>query len=129
MLFLSMVRHYFVWHYSRALSEIFHIWLNFLWFTIHFFSIPQLIRSWFAPWKRITADRGKRWSFEDMAGYVIIGLLTRLIGFIIRTSIIATGLIALFFVIIGGLIVYVIWIAIPIIMIALTWFGLIFLIA
>lgn len=123
MLFLSIVHHYFLWHYSRAFKEIFHVWLNFLWFITHFFSIPQLLRTWFAPWKRITEERGDKWSFEDLAGFVIIGLITRIIGFIIRSAVIVVGLFCLTLTIIGGFITYIFWIGAPIIIITMLGLG------
>ena len=123
MLFLSIVHHYLLWHYSRAFLEIFHVWLNLLWFEVHFFSIPQLMTSWFSPWKRIVEVRRKRWNFEDLAGVIIIGLLSRIIGFILRTTVIALGLICLFITVIGGFIVYIFWVAAPIIIIALLGVG------
>lgn len=124
MLFLSIIHHYFVWHYSRAFLEIFHVWLNFLWFVIHFFSIPQLMRSWFAPWKRITEARGDRWKLEDLAGFIIIGFLSRLIGFLLRTVVISLGFMCLVLVAFGGLITYIFWIAAPFILIGMLGFGL-----
>ncbi len=123
MLFVSMVRHYFIWHYSRAFSEIFHVWLNLLWFVIHLFSIPQLIRSWISPWKRITEERRRRWSFEDLAGVLIIGLLSRIIGFIIRSVIICVGLVFLLLEVILGLAFYIAWIVMPILITSLIIFG------
>ncbi|MCD5381679.1 MAG: hypothetical protein LR008_03865, partial [Candidatus Pacebacteria bacterium] len=85
MLFLMIVHRYFIWHYSRAFLEIFHVWRSFLWFVAHFFSITQLIRSWFSPWKRVVEGRGNKWDLEDLAGFIIIGLMSRIIGFILRT--------------------------------------------
>jgi hypothetical protein len=123
MLFLSIVHHYLLWHYSRAFLEIFHVWLNFLWFVVHFFSIPQLLRSLFSPWKRIVEGRGNKWSFEDLAAYVIIGFFSRLIGFFIRFTIILIGLLSLLFVVVAGFAVYFFWIAAPLIIIALFVFG------
>lgn len=124
MLFLSIVSNYMLWHYSRAFLEIFHVWFNFIWFTVHFFSIPQLMGSWFSPWKRIVEERGNRWDFEDLAGFVIIGLLSRIVGFFIRTIVIASGLISLFFVVVCGFATYVFWLAAPLFIIALISIGL-----
>jgi hypothetical protein len=123
MLFLSILQHYLLWHYSRAFLEIFHVWLNFLWFVIHFFSLPQLLRSWFAPWKRMTESRGARWSFEALASYLIIGMLSRLVGFTLRTVILAIGLVCLLFTIMVGFAVYLFWITAPLAIIVLTGFG------
>ena len=113
MLFLSIAHDYFLWHYSRAFKELFHVWLNFLWFTIHFFSIPQLLASWFSPFKRITEERQRAFSFEDIAGYIIINLLSRVVGAIMRSIIIVFGLAVLTGVILTGFLVQLIWVFVP----------------
>lgn len=122
-MFLTIVHHYLLWHYTRAFMELFHVWFNFIWFVVHFFSIPQLMRSWFAPWKRMVEGRGEKWNLEDLAGFIIIGLISRIIGFIMRTVVIAIGLVSLFIVVVGGFLVYAFWIAAPIVIISLLGFG------
>jgi hypothetical protein len=119
MFFLSIAQHYLLWHYSRAYLEIFHVWLNFLWFVIHYFSMPQLFRSWFAPWKRITEERGNTWNVEDFAGFILIGLLSRLIGFILRSTVLALGLITLLLTICIGFVTYIFWLSAPLFIIIL----------
>jgi hypothetical protein len=123
MLFLSIVHHYLTWHYTRALMEIFHVWQNFLWFTFNFFSIPQLLISWFAPWKRMTETRNGQWNFEAIAGFIIVNLLSRLIGFILRSIIILLGLSALLLLVIAGFATYVFWVAAPFILIGMLGYG------
>lgn len=123
MLFLSVVNHYMLWHYSLAFKEIFHVWSNFIWFTIHFFSIPQLVKSWLSPWKRIVEERGKKWDLEDFAGYIVIGFFSRLIGFILRSIVITIGLICLTVVIFGGIITYFFWLFAPFFIIGLLGIG------
>lgn len=115
MLFLSIAHDYFIWHYTRAFREIFSVWLNFLWFVGHFFSIPQLAKSWFSPFKRITEERRQGVSFEDIAGYVIINLFSRFVGAILRTVIILIGIFCLLGTITAGVLVYVLWIFLPVI--------------
>jgi hypothetical protein len=113
MLFAAIIRDYFVWHYTQAWFLLWGVWRNFLWFVIHFFSIPQLMRSWFAPFKRITERRGDKFDLEDLASYVIIGFLSRIIGALIRTVIIIIGLITLALTVIGGFVVYLLWALVP----------------
>lgn len=129
MLFLSIVHHYLLWHYTRAFLEIFNVWLNLMWFVVNFFSIPQLLRSLFSPWKRIQEGRGEKWNLEDLAGFIIIGLISRLIGFILRLTIITIGLVCLFIVVFGGFAVYVIWVAAPLVLFGLLGFGITLLLA
>jgi hypothetical protein len=119
MLFAAIIRDYFVWHYTTAWFLLWGVWRNVLWFVIHFFSLPQLMRSWFAPFKRITETRGERFDLEDFAGYIIIGLLSRIIGALIRTCIIIAGLVALMGTIMAGFAVYLLWALVPLLIIGL----------
>jgi len=123
MLFLTIARDYFSWHYTKAFGEIFHVWLNLLWFWIHFFSIPELLKSLFSPWKRVTEKRGEFWDFENLASVLIIGLISRLIGATLRGIIILAGLICLTLTIIGGFITYVFWLVAPIAILSLLLLG------
>lgn len=107
------MHHYILWHYTKAFGEIAHISKNFFWFTTHFFSLPQLIRSYFAPWKRMTEERGDTFNFEDLAGFIIINILSRLVGMILRTTIILTGTVALLIVLLCTIATYVFWIMAP----------------
>jgi len=129
MLFLSIVHHYLFWHYTRALSEIFTILKNLIWFVGHFFSLRQLAASWFAPWKRTVEGRGEKWNLEDLAGYVIINILSRVVGAVVRTVIIFLGTVSSLVTIVGGVLVYVFWILAPVILIVLLGFGVTLLIA
>jgi hypothetical protein len=119
MFFASIINDYFIWHYTQAWWQMWGVWRNFLFFVIHFFSIPQLMRSWFAPFKRTTQERGNTFDFEDLAAYVIINILSRLFGAIARTAIIIVGILALLLTIIGGFIVYLFWMVAPLMIIGL----------
>ena len=87
------------------------------------------MRSWISPWKRTTTGRGEKWNLEDLAGYIIIGIITRIIGFILRTAIISVGLLVLLVVIVGGFAAYALWIAMPVVIIAMIAFGIAFIFA
>lgn len=119
MLFAAIIRDYFVWHYTTAWFLMWGVWRNFLWFMIHFFSLPQLMRSWFAPYKRITESRGDTFDLEALASYVIIGILSRIIGAIMRTAIILVGVMALGLTIVGGFVTYLLWAVVPLLIIGL----------
>lgn len=119
MLFAAIIRDYFVWHYTTAWFLMWGVWRNFLWFVIHFFSLPQLMRSWFTPFKRITEPRGNRFDLEDFASYVIIGLLSRIIGALIRTIIIVAGVCVLIGTVMAGFVIYLLWALVPLIIISL----------
>jgi len=129
MFFLSIAHHYLLWHYSRAFYEMFRVWLNLLEFVVQFFSIPQLMRSWVAPWKRMTEERTKKWDFEDLAGVIIINILSRVVGALLRTIIICIGLVSLLITTVGGFVVYAFWVAAPLAIFLLLALGVGFLFA
>lgn len=104
---------YFVWHYTRAWRELGHVWWNLLWFTAHVFSIPQLSRSWVAPFKRITEEKQRGFNLEAFASRIIINLLSRVIGGLVRTFIIGCGLVALCLVLLAGVMTYIVWAVLP----------------
>lgn len=55
---VSIAKNYLVWHYSAALSDMFYIWWNYIWFVNHLFSVPDVIGSLFSPFKRLQEERG-----------------------------------------------------------------------
>lgn len=125
MLFVSILHHYILWHYTKALGEILHVWKNFFWFVFHFFSIPQLSRSLFSPWKRMTETRSKTFNLEDFAGYIIINLFSRIIGLILRSFIILIGVFCLFILCMGIITTYIFWFFAPAILLICMIYGLV----
>jgi hypothetical protein len=129
MLFISIVHHYLLWHYTSAFKEILHVYKNFMWFVVHYFSLPQLLRSYISPWKRMTEDRGQTLSFEDLAGFVIINLISRIIGMILRTMIIVSGTLALVLLTAGLILTYCFWLFAPALLLVFIYYGLVLIFA
>lgn len=127
-MFLAILHHYLIWHYSRAYFEFFRIWMNLLWFVFHFFSIKQLAFTLFSPWKRITEERTKAWDFEEFAGAILINLISRIIGAIVRTMVLITGLISVVLLLVGGVLVYIIWLLAPVVLLTLIIMGVIYIV-
>ncbi|MBP9842921.1 MAG: hypothetical protein KBC62_02860 [Candidatus Pacebacteria bacterium] len=118
MIFSTIIGDYVRWHYTRAFGELFHLWLNFLWFIIHFFSLKELMTSLLSPWRRMTEQKRQGWNFEDMMSYIIINLLSRIIGFIMRSGVIIIGLVCLTITIITGAILFLLWLFLPALVVA-----------
>lgn len=122
-MFISFLHDYFVWHYTKAFFEIFHVFTNFLWFVTNFFSIPQLTKSFFAPWRRMTESLHKGFNFEELASYVIVGILSRVVGILMRSIILLLGLLTLIILTIVFLSIYVFWIFAPAFMLVALFYG------
>ncbi|MFY9463399.1 MAG: hypothetical protein WAP52_04445, partial [Candidatus Sungiibacteriota bacterium] len=61
------MKDYIIWHYGKAVRDFFGIAYDVLWFGYHFFSLPLLARTLFAPLSRIRAGSI---SITDIAGSV-----------------------------------------------------------
>lgn len=116
---------YLAWHYSTALRQTLDVWRNFLWYVIELFSIPILMRTLFAPWKRIT-DSFSGGGLEDYFGTIIFNVLSRIFGFIFRIPIIFVGLLCVALMAGGLVIFYILWLFFPLILIWLISYGLVF---
>ena len=127
MFLTTLAHHYLIWHYSAAFAQIWHVYQNFIWFTIHFFSLPQLFRSLFSPWRRMTEERGKGFHFEEIAAFIIINLFSRLVGALIRGFIILAGLSALILITLTMILFYSFWLIAPAGLVVLLYYGLVLL--
>jgi hypothetical protein len=74
-------------------------------------------------------DRGNKWNLEDLAAYIIIGIISRIIGGILRTVIIALGLICLLSAVIAGFAIHLFWIVAPFLIFLLFVIGITFFLA
>lgn len=77
---------YFSWHYTTALSTLLLIFRNLLFFLYHFFSIPQLFKTFFSPWKKeILRYEGPGFNLKIYFDVLIFNLFSKIIGAIVRT--------------------------------------------
>ncbi len=111
------------WHYDRALPHYVRIYKNLWWFLVQFFSLPYLASSFFAPYKRVIEPKSRRFDLEDWLGRILINLLSRLIGMIIRFVIIISGIMTLVVYILLGCLGYVLWLVWPILIISCWVYG------
>jgi hypothetical protein len=119
----SFIVSYFAWHYSRAFGEIWNTCTNYIWAVWHFFSVSLLLKTFFAPWRKLDVEYGKGLSLENFAGPLIVNTLMRLVGMILRLVIVCIGLLGIVVVFLFGLVVTVVWIFLPVVIICLIWQG------
>ncbi|HBM45944.1 MAG: hypothetical protein UT05_C0001G0079 [Parcubacteria group bacterium GW2011_GWF2_38_76] len=112
---------YVVWHYTRAIKDLFTIWINFIWFTFNFFSIPLLLKTFFSPWKRLGEERK---GFFDVT-FIIIDTIMRLFGIFLRSITIIIGLVFVILVIALGPVALTLWLVWPLIILYLLTKGLV----
>ncbi len=116
---------YFVWHYSQGIRDLSHLWGSLIAWAWHFFSIPQLLRTLFSPWQRMDYKlRQPGLHPGQFFGDLIISLLMRLFGFLVRIPTILLGLILLVFMCFLFPLAVLIWLLLPPLSLALIVFGL-----
>ncbi len=79
---------------------------------IEAFSIPQLVQTWFSPFKQ-TFVHGKRGSIDMQVHALIDNFVSRIIGSIARTFIILAGLVCMFLALVSGILLLLVWPLIP----------------
>ncbi len=117
---------FFLWYvYSlKRLTQI--VWLLVL-KNLDYFSIPLLLKTLFAPWKRdILSTQGL--SLNDKFRIWIFNLLSRLIGAVVRLITIFFGLFLTAFLLVFGLVAIIFWLILPFLILAAFVYGLILII-
>lgn len=84
-----------MWYYTSALRNIVLVTGDFLWFWYHFFSLPVLTRTIFAPWRRLDENYAGGFNPSAALATLIVNTLMRLVGVIIRLLTILVGIIFL----------------------------------
>jgi hypothetical protein len=126
---LSVARDYLVWHYSTAYVDIFHVWWNYIWFVNHLFSVPDVLRTWIAPFKRLHEERANILLHpEAFFSGLVVNIIMRIVGIFLRTALLCIALLAFIVVIIGGILFISLWTVLPVLAALLLRLSLLFLI-
>lgn len=109
---------YIQWHYIRAFRSIWRVTNNFVYFFYHLFSIPLLVHTLFAPWKKMTEQKKKGLASPGQVFERVFGnLLVRIVGALVRLATLSVGLLFCAGVFICGVLFTVFWVLMPVVMI------------
>ena len=111
--FLVIPFAYLEWHYTRAFLDMLRVWWNLFRFIFDFFSIPLLVRTLLSPWRRLEERRRVGGGVEDFFSVLIVNIIVRIVGAVMRLVIIAIGLVSLVLAIGLGIAFVLIWISAP----------------
>jgi len=109
----NILYQWIAWRFFEVPKKIIDAWKNILKFYLHYFSIPLLLKTLFAPWRQ------NLWSYNkgfDLAKYfevLISNLASRTIGLILRTGLIIIGLFVEFWVSWLGITALFVWLFLP----------------
>ncbi len=109
---------WFFWQFYGMPSFLLGVWKNYILFALNYFSLPVLLKSLFAPWRKYKWSYPKGIRVTEFFSTLISNVFSRLMGALVRIVLIAAGIVFQVFVIFAGLIIFLLWLAVPFIIIA-----------
>lgn len=116
---ISSIFSYFKWHYSTALNDFLRISKTLLWFVFHFFSISTLTQTLFSPWQKLNERYKGGFDITSFFETFVVNTITRIIGFVVRATLIVIGILVLIVSFMLEICVFVVWLVLPFIIILL----------
>lgn len=113
MYFTFFLSQYSLWHYGKGVRDLLSNWWNFLWFAYNFFSIPLLMGTLFSPFERLSEEYKSGLDIGSLLGTLLVNTIMRFVGAVVRLFIILMGIFTLLVFSLVGLLVFVIWLALP----------------
>lgn len=112
------------WQFFEMPGNILKAWINFLLFNLNYFSIPLLLKTFFSPWRRYKWSYGKGFDIKRYLEALFSNLISRILGAVMRSFLIFVGLLAEIFIIFAGIIIFLGWLVLPVLLIGGLIFGL-----
>jgi hypothetical protein len=113
----SIVLQYLQWHFIDQARGVFRAWKNFLKFGLNYFSIPLLLKTFCATWRRCRYSYPKSFDFKEYLDAFTFNAVSRAMGMIMRIILIIVGAISEFFIFLAGLVIFLLWLFLPILVI------------
>lgn len=120
---LILIPEYIAWHYTRGIVEIYNIDKRLFSLTKNSFSFSLILKTFASPWKRM-GEEYKKSDPGSWATTFVFNLLMRVLGMVLRTAILTMGAFACVLVFCVGVVAIVLWIFLPLSMVALFFVGL-----
>ena len=115
--------YYLRWHYTYGVADLLSLWGRFFAFVAHFFSIGLLTRTLFYPWRLLRENTKGGFDPGELFERVLTNIIMRIIGFFLRLLLILLGIAMHIVVAVVGLVVFFVWIFLPIIVLGLFYEG------
>jgi hypothetical protein len=114
---------WFQWQFFDVPKGILRGWGNFLRFNLNYFSVPVLLKTFFSHWHKYRYSYGKGFAPARYFEVFIFNMMSRIIGAVLRTFFIIIGLLTEILIFFCGLVVFLGWLILPVILIAGFFYG------
>ncbi len=119
-----MAYQFIVWYFFDAPKGILKAWKNFLVFNFNYFSIFLLLRSLVSPWRRYSYGYGRGFYLNRYLYAFCFNMVSRGVGATVRIIAIIAGLLCEALIFILGIIAFLGWLVLPIILLGGLYLGL-----
>lgn len=109
---------WFFWHFYEMPVFLLEVWKNYILFALNYFSLPLLLKSLFAPWRKYRWVYPKGFNVGEFFSTLISNAFSRILGALMRIALIILGILFQIFVLLAGLVCFLVWILIPFIIIS-----------
>ena len=114
----NIVSAWFVWQFFQMPRFLLKVWNNYFEFALNLFSLPLLLKTFFAPWRRYEWSYPKAFDLAEFFNTLISNAFSRILGALMRIVLIVVGIIFQIFVVLAGLLIFIFWMLLPFILIA-----------
>ncbi|MBI2577341.1 MAG: hypothetical protein HYV77_00675 [Candidatus Wildermuthbacteria bacterium] len=112
------------WFFLAAPVAFLKTWKNILVFILEYFSVVPLIKTFFAPWRGIAWHRNRGFDLGNFFSVAASNLISRFLGAIVRTFLIALGITAEISFLGIGILLFFAWFLLPILIVLSFIYGL-----
>jgi len=114
------------WQFNEVPNFLLGVWNNYIMFASNYFSLPILFKTFFSPWRKYRWRYPKSWDVKEFFNTLISNLFSRVIGAVMRLFLIVFGILFQIFILLAGSVMFLLWLFMPIIIIAGLLFVLIY---
>jgi len=93
------------------------VWKNYILFALNYFSLSILLKSFFAPWRKYKWGYPRGFDIGEFFSTFISNAFSRFLGALMRIVLIVVGVFFQIFVVFAGLIIFLLWMLVPLIII------------
>lgn len=92
-------------------------------FNFNYFSIGGLLKSLFSHWHKYAESYGKGFDPKRYLSVFASNMISRILGAVVRTIVIAVGLVFEIAIFVAGLIIFLVWFCLPVIVVGGFFYG------
>jgi len=114
---------YIFWQFWESPKSVLAGWKNFLKFGLNYFSLPLLFKTLFSPWRKYSWSYGRGFDIKRYIEVFFSNLISRILGAIVRIFLIIFGILFEVFILFAGLVVFLGWLILPLLLILGFYYG------